>query len=660
MAEKLSRKAADPFGAPAVVEDAEGMGLKAGVVAFIRYIKEHIPVLVFCMVLSVVACAATMAGPGFLERITDGIAEGLTGQMDLDAVVRLAAILAGIYILSLAVTSVQNFIMVDVVQRITLAMRNDIAAKVDRLPLSYFDRHQKGDTLSVLTNDVDLVGRTLRQTLTTLFYNVLLLVVAGVLMFVTNAVMAVVGIVAAALGAMLSAVIIVRSQSYFVQQQEQLGEIDGHIEEVFSGLQTIKAYNAEKGMGQHFDRLNGQLYVSSWKSQFLSGLMPPLMGFTGNLAYVAVCIAGAILAVNGQITIGVIVAFMLYIRSFTSPITIISLAVQSLQSMAAACLRLFEFLDAPEMAPEEDAAHQPTAAGSQTAVAASQSADAQLVKLDPGRVRGDVSFEHVKFGYTPGRTIIKDFSVEVAAGQKVAIVGPTGAGKTTIVNLLMRFYELDAGRITVDGVSIAQMRKQDLRELFGMVLQDTWTFEGSLRENLVFGHTGVPDSRLDEVCAAVGIDDLVARLPEGYDTHLDEDLSLSAGQKQLLTIARAILKDAPLLILDEATSSVDTRTEIKVQQAMDLLTQGRTSFVIAHRLSTIRDADLILVMRDGDIVEKGSHGELLAQGGFYAGLYNSQFSGDGADSVDSALALQEAQQNAQQQAQQQARPQEVH
>ena len=422
------------------------------------------------------------------------------------------------------------------------------------------------------------------------------------MMFVTNWVMTLSAIAATLIGFLLITLITARSQKYFVARQQELGEINGHIEEAYSGHTVLRVYNAERQFSETFESLNEKLYNASWKSQFLSGLMMPVMNFVGNLGYVTVCVVGALLALNGQITFGVIVAFMVYVRLFTSPLSQIAQALTSLQSASAAAGRVFEFLEAEEM---EDESGKTKTLQNPT---------------------GQVTFSHVKFGYTPERMIIKDFNLDVKPGQKVAIVGPTGAGKTTLVNLLMRFYELNGGSISMDGVNLHDITRENVHDLFGMVLQDTWLFEGTIRENLCYGKTGITDGQLDRACKAVGLLHFIRALPHGYDTVLDASVSLSEGQKQLLTIARAMIEDAPMLILDEATSSVDTRTEILIQKAMDELTRGRTSFVIAHRLSTIKNADIILVLRDGDVVESGSHEELLAKGGFYAELYNAQFS----------------------------------
>ena len=577
------------------------VNLKKAFGSFFGYIGKHKAALFVSVVLSVIGSALTLMGPGKVGDMTNLIKDGLTGNMDIPAIVKIAVLLAVIYILGFIVNYVQGFIMTTVTQRVTQRMRRDISEKIDRMPLKYFDSHTVGDTLSRVTNDVDTVGQTMNQCFSTLIFYIAMLIGATVLMLITNWIMALCGIVSAVSGFVIVLRLISKSQKYFNLQQQELGGINGCVEESYTGLQVIKAYNAEQAVKKDFYARNEKLYESAWKSQFLSGMMQPLMTFIGNFSYVVVCIVGAVLAAQDKIEFGVIVAFMLYIRNFTYPLQNISQALQSVQSMAAACQRVFEFLDEGEMPDESN----------------------KTAELR--NIRGDITFDHVRFGYNPDKIIIKDFSEHIKSGQKIAIVGPTGAGKTTIVNLLMRFYEIDSGKIAIDGVSISDIKRENLHDLFGMVLQDTWMLEGTVRENLVYNKENVSDEKLDEVCRAVGLIDLIDRLPERYDTHLSDNANISAGQRQLFTIARAMLEDAPLLILDEATSSVDTRTELQVQKVMDLLTRGRTSFVIAHRLSTVKNADCILVMKDGDIIESGSHEELLAKKGFYAELYNSQF-----------------------------------
>lgn len=575
--------------------------MKKAYADFIHYLGRYKWSILAAAIFSVVGAILNLIGPNKLSEVTDLITEGLSGSIQLSAVVQIASLLAFLYAFGFLLNYAQGFIMATVSQRITQNMRRDISTKINKLPLRYFDSHSTGDVLSRVTNDVDTVGQTMNQSFSTLVSSLSLLIGSVLMMFLTNWIMAVTGIVAALIGFSGILFIISKSQKYFAEQQQELGSLNGQVEETYSGFTVVKAYNGGRKAKEEFHQRSSRLYACAWKSQFLSGLMMPFMIFIGNFAYVVVCIVGAVLAVQGSISFGTIVAFMLYIRLFTQPLQNISQALSSVQSMAASCERVFEFLAEKEM---EDESYK---------------------KVELCSVKGDVIFDHVKFGYDPGKTIINDFSSRVKAGQKIAIVGPTGAGKTTMVNLLMRFYELNGGTITIDGTPINELKRENIHNLFGMVLQDTWMFEGTLRENLVYSKTGVTDKELDEVCAATGLTSLVKRLPDGYDTVLGDNASLSAGQKQLITIARAMIEDAPLLILDEATSSVDTRTEQKVQKAMDSLTEGRTSFVIAHRLSTIKNADCILVMKDGDIIESGSHEELLEKSGFYADLYNSQF-----------------------------------
>jgi ATP-binding cassette subfamily B protein len=568
---------------------------------FLAYIGKFKAWIIVSVVLSLVAAILNLIGPDALSKVTDLITEGLTGEMNTFWIGRICILLVLLYGLGWAVNYIEGFIMATVSQNITRSMRRDISRKIDKLPLSYFDRHNTGDTLSLVTNDVDTVGQMLNQSLSTIVLNAALLVGAAIMMIITNWKMALLGIFAAIIGFAIVLFVISKSQKYFTIQQRELGALNGHIEETYGGLLVIKAYNDQNDSRKSFREKNETLYTSNWKSTFLSGIMQPLMMFIGNLAYVVVCITGAVLALKGEITFGVIVAFMLYIRNFTNPLQNLAQAFSSMQSMTAACGRIFTFLDEEEMEDET----------------------AKTARLK--YVKGNVTFDHVSFGYTENREIIHDFSARIKAGQKIAIVGPTGAGKTTMVNLLMRFYEINKGKITIDNVDTKDMKRETVHDIFGMVLQDTWLFQGTIRENLVYNKPNVSDEKLDQVCEAVGLSDLIHQLPQGYDTVLSEDAGISAGQKQLITIARAMIADSPLMILDEATSSVDTRTEQQVQKAMDLLTEGRTSFVIAHRLSTIRNADCILVMKDGDIIESGNHEELMKKGGFYAELYNSQF-----------------------------------
>ena len=575
---------------------------KGGLSALARFCKPYFPAIAVALVCAVGGTIFTIIGPDKLSELTDVISAGLMGGIDMAAVTRIAITLAIMYGLSFLLSAVQGQLMTGVTQKASRQLRESISRKVNRLPIDYYNKTTFGDILSRVTNDVDLIGQTIQSSIITFVSAVVTLVGCLVMMFVTNWVMTLSAIAATLIGFLLITLITARSQKYFVARQQELGEINGHIEEAYSGHTVLRVYNAERQFSETFESLNEKLYNASWKSQFLSGLMMPVMNFVGNLGYVTVCVVGALLALNGSITFGVIVAFMVYVRLFTSPLSQIAQALTSLQSASAAAGRVFEFLEAEEM---EDESGKTKTLQNPT---------------------GQVTFSHVKFGYTPGRPIIKDFNLDVKPGQKVAIVGPTGAGKTTLVNLLMRFYELNGGSISMDGVNLHDITRENVHDLFGMVLQDTWLFEGTIRENLCYGKTGITDGQLDRACKAVGLLHFIRALPHGYDTVLDASVSLSEGQKQLLTIARAMIEDAPMLILDEATSSVDTRTEILIQKAMDELTKGRTSFVIAHRLSTIKNADIILVLRDGDVVESGSHEELLEKGGFYAELYNAQFS----------------------------------
>nr|WP_304248913.1 ABC transporter ATP-binding protein [Limosilactobacillus gastricus] len=566
-----------------------------------RYFKPYTVMLIVAALLSIVGSILNLIGPRLISQITNYISAGLHGTIKLSTIGHLGMILAIMYALGFVFNYVQGYMMATIAQRVSQNMRIDISRKINRLPLRYFDQNSTGDILSRVTNDVDTVGQSMNQSLSTVISSLTMFFGSAIMMFATNWLMAIAGIVTALLGFAIMMFVIARSQKYFKQQQDLLGEVNDQVDETFSGHPVVKAYNGEQYEKGRFANKNQRLYQAAWKSQFLSGMMMPMMIFVGNLAYVVVCIVGAVLAVQGSISFGTIVAFMLYIRLFTQPLQNLSQAVSSVQSMAAASQRVLEFMQQPELADESG----------------------KVASIEP--IEGQVDFDHVSFGYDPDQVIIKDFNEAVRPGQKVAIVGPTGAGKTTIVNLLMRFYETNQGQIRIDGHNTAALKRALVHDQFAMVLQDTWLFEGTLRDNLVYNREHISDQQLDTVMEAVGLTDLVEQLPQGYDTVLLDDEMLSAGQKQLITIARAMLKDAPLLILDEATSSVDTRTELKVQKAMDKLMTDKTSFVIAHRLSTIRDADLILVMNHGDVIESGTHEELLAQEGFYADLYNSQF-----------------------------------
>ena len=569
--------------------------------AMLRYARPELPAIVIAMLFALVGTVISLIGPGQIQKITDYIKEGMLTGIDLEGVSSTCAFLFILYGISWLMNFSQHFIMATVSQGISRRFRTDITNKTNRMPLRYFDSTPFGDILSRITNDIDTIGQTLNLSIAQMITSIALFLGSMVMMFVTNVILALTAIGASVIGFILMSVIMSKSQKHFNRQQRHLGAINGHVEEIYSGHNIVKAYNAEAAAKEEFSRINRHLRDSVFKATALSGLMQPLMNFIGNLGFVAVFIVGAILAKDNAITYGVIIEFTIYVRLFTQPLSQMAQSMSSMQSTAAAAERVFEYLDEDEMADESK----------------------KTRRLD--NVKGDVRFEHVHFGYDPSRIIINDFCADVKAGQKVAIVGPTGAGKTTIVNLLMRFYELNSGRIYIDGVPIDELTRENVHDLFCMVLQDTWLFEGTVRENLVYSKKNVTDEQLKKACKAVGIDYFIRTLPHGYDTVLDDKASLSAGQKQQLTIARAMIENAPLLILDEATSSVDTRTERIIQKAMDSLTKGRTSFVIAHRLSTIRNADLILVLKDGDIIASGTHDELLREGGFYADLYNSQF-----------------------------------
>ena len=565
------------------------------------YIKGFQLPFVIAVTGAIISSIITVFGPYKLREITNLITEGLVGEMDLGAISNIGLFLAFLYVVGSLINYAQGYAISDMIQHFSKRLRTAIAEKINRLPLSYFDSHSQGDTLSRVTNDVDTVGQSLTQSLGTLISSVLLLIAVLFMMFYTNVVLSFVTIGSVLLGFVFSAVLMAKSQRYFQEQQSNLAAINGYVEEIYSGHNVITSYNGAEKTRLAFNALNQNLYTSMWKSQFISGIMFPLMNFVGNFGYVMVVIVGATMAINGSISMGTIVAFMVYVRIFSQPLSQIAQGITTLQSASAAMGRVFEFLAEADM---EDDSHK-------------------LQQLTS--VKGHVQFKDVFFGYNPDKTIIHDFSAEAKAGQKIAIVGPTGAGKTTIVNLLMKFYDIERGQIMIDGVDIKNMQRSEVHDAFSMVLQDTWLFEGTIKENLIYNQKDITDQAVVEAAKAVGVHHFIMTLPDGYDTVLDDTVSLSVGQKQLLTIARALLKDAPLLILDEATSSVDTRTEELIQKAMDKLMEGRTSFVIAHRLSTIRNADLILVMRDGNIIEQGNHDQLMEQGGFYADLYNSQF-----------------------------------
>ena len=568
----------------------------------VKYCKPYWAVMIIAVICDMLGVVTKLIGPNKISDITNKISAGLTGKMDIDGIVSICVFLIVLYLVGTVLSYITSLIMTIVTQKLNKGLRTNISKKINNLPIGYFHKTTTGDVLSRVTNDVDTIGTTMQSSITTLVSAVTMFVGSIVMMVYTNVVMAITAILASVIGFILMFLIMGHSQKYFAAKQKWLGAMNGHIEEVYSGHNIVKLFNGEAKEKKKFIKLNEKMCESDWKSQFFSGLMQPIMAFIGNFAYVAVCVMGAYLVMNDYTTFGTIVAFMIYVRLFTNPLAQMAQAATQLQSTAAASGRVFEFLESEEM---EDESHK--------------------VESLPKSIEGDVEFDHVKFGYTKDKVIIHDFNEHVKPGQKVAIVGPTGAGKSTLVNLLMRFYEVDSGDIKIDGISTKDLTRENIHDLFGMVLQDTWTFEGTIRENLAYGKENVTDEQLDKVCKAAGLSHFIKSLPKGYDTILDEKLNMSAGQKQLLTIARAMVEDAPMMILDEATSSVDTRTEIKIQEAMDKLTKGRTSFVIAHRLSTIKNADIILVLKDGDIIESGNHQQLMDQKGFYADLYNSQF-----------------------------------
>ena len=538
-----------------------------------------------------------------IDNLPESITKKIEPKMNMNRIKSIALLLTILYILSALFNYIESYSMTHVSNRFAQDLRGKISSKINKLPLKYFDTHETGDVLSRVTNDVDTISQNLNNSLATLVTSLTLFVGSIIMMFITNWIMAITAIISSLIGFSLIVIILKKSQKYFTLKQKQLGDINGYIEEMYSGYNVVKAYNGNKSANIEFDKLNNNLYDSNKKSAFLSGLMPPIMGFVGNLGYVAVCIVGALLVSKGYISFGVIVAFMIYVRLFTNPLSQIAQAMTSLQSVAAASERVFDFLDEEEMSTQEK----------------------QKKHIDKSKVKGEIEFKNVNFGYNKDRVIINDFSAKAKKGQKIAIVGPTGAGKTTMVNLLMKFYEINKGDILIDGVSIHDLTRENIHDLFVMVLQDTWLFEGTVRDNIKFNKKDVTDEQIWEVCRIVGVDHFIKTLPGGLDAVLNDNESISQGQKQLITIARGMIEDAPFLILDEATSNVDTRTEELVSKAMDKLTHGRTSFIIAHRLSTIKNADLILVMKDGNIIEQGNHKELMSKKGFYADLYNSQF-----------------------------------
>ena len=597
---------------PGVGEKAKDF--KSAVKRLVKELGKFKILIIIALILAIAGAVLSISAPDRLSKLTDEIQAGIIPKMEngqiimpeinMDAIKSIAISLVILYLFSAICTFIQSICMTEVANNFARSLRTRISVKINKLPLSYFDRHQSGDTLSRVTNDVDTIAQTMNQSLGSLVSNITLFLGSIIMMFYTNWIMALTAILSSLLGFMGMFAVLSKSQKYFVAKQEELGNLNGHIEEVYSGLNVVKAYNGKKESDKKFDEYNQKVCEANRKSQFLSGIMQPIMNFIGNFGYVAVCIVGAILTMKNMISFGVIVAFITYVRLFTSPLSQIAQAMTSLQSTAAASERVFEFLDEKEMADQS-----------------------KINKtLDKNNVKGKIEFDNVVFQYDNNdKPTIKNFTATAEPGQKIAIVGPTGAGKTTMVNLLMKFYDINSGDIRIDGVSTKELSRENIHSLFTMVLQDTWLFEGTVKENIIYNQKNVSDERVKEVCKEVGLDHFIRTLPKGYDSYLSENDSVSAGQRQLLTIARGMIQDSPFLILDEATSNVDTRTEELVQVAMDKLTEGRTSFIIAHRLSTIKNADLILVMKDGNIVEQGNHEQLMAKNGAYAELYNSQF-----------------------------------
>ena len=592
------------MGGPPGVPGEKAKDFKTAIKLLFKELGKWKILIVVGLIFAAASSIIFILAPDELAKLTDEIKNGLTSPMNMDKVTHLTIVIAILYVLSSICSYFQSISMTYVANKFAKSLRTRISKKINKLPLSFFDKHQTGDILSIVTNDVDTIAQSMNNCLATLVSSIAMFAGTLFMMFKTNWVLALVAITTSIIGFLGMTVILKKSQKYFVARQEELGKLNGHIEEIYSGLQVVKVYNGKRQADETFDKLNKSLYECNRKSQFLSGLMQPIMHFIGNFGYVAVCIVGALMTMNGYISFGIIVAFMSYVRMFTSPLSQIGQGFTLLQTTAAASERVFGFLDESNMADESKL----------------------LKKLDKSKVKGKIEFDNVVFKYADNdEPTIRGFSAKVKPGEKIAIVGPTGAGKTTMVNLLMKFYDIDSGSIKIDGVDIKELTRENVHELFTMVLQDTWLFEGTVRENIVYNRENVDDEKMKDVCREVGLHHFIKTLPKGYDSLITNNESISAGQRQLLTIARGMVEDAPFLILDEATSNVDTRTEELVQKAMDKLMEGRTSFIIAHRLSTIKNADLIIVMKDGNIIEQGNHEELMKKKGFYSELYNSQF-----------------------------------
>ncbi|MBZ5997291.1 ABC transporter ATP-binding protein [Leuconostoc gasicomitatum] len=566
-----------------------------------KYGKPYFVKIIIGFVLALIGSLATLIGPNQLSKITNLITEGLVGSLDITKINHIVFVLMIIYVVGSIMSYGEGFLMANVSQNLTRDLRSKISQKINRLPLSYFDTHDNGDTLSRVTNDLDTFGQSLNQSLGTIVSSVVLIIGSIILMTYTNWLLSLTAIITTVIGMITIIFLLSHSQTYFDNQQKQLAEVSGFVEEIYTGHEVVKRFNNIKNVQEKFVSLNNNLYMSAWKSQFLSGIMQPLMIFIGNFSYVAVCVIGALLVLKGSISIGIIVAFMVYVRIFTQPLSQIAQSLSSLQSAQAALRRVFVFLDEEEVDNREDAAEYLS------------------------KSVGEIEFDHVNFGYSKDNLVIKDFSLKISPGQKVAIVGPTGAGKTTLISLLMRYYDYQSGKIKIDDIDISHLSTATVRNQFDMVLQDTWLFDDTIMANLKYNQPNIDDDKVIEAAKSIGIDHFIRTLPNGYDTVINESVSLSVGQKQLLTIVRALIRNKPMLILDEATSSVDTRTEEQLQKAMDVLSKGRTSLVIAHRLSTIKNADNIVVLNQGRIVESGNHSELMHKQGFYANLYNSQF-----------------------------------